>query len=104
MTENVFAKPPLSVWEGIPVFSAPDRFTENYERIAEDDPASLATKGTNPWIPERLWREMEATTIALITKSFSRVTRFSTSELVSVGCCRIFQAFDGTAWTSVEVT
>jgi len=68
MTDEVFARSPLSQWEGIPVFSTPDRFTENYERISADHLASLSEHGTNPWIPERLWREMEATTIDLIRK------------------------------------
>lgn len=68
MTDEQFARPPLSRWEGIPVFSKPDRFIENYERISADHLASLSANGTNPWIPERLWRGMEATTIDLIRK------------------------------------
>lgn len=68
MKDGVFATEPLSVRNNIPVFSVPDSFTENYERIARDHLKSLAENGTNPWIPESLWTEMEATTIELIRK------------------------------------
>jgi SAM-dependent methyltransferase len=65
---HVFDREPLSVLDGIPVFSTPDRFNENYEQISRDHLESLKVNGTNPWIPERLWRRMEATTIELIRK------------------------------------
>ena len=65
---NLFSRSPLSVKQGIPVFSIDDEFIRNYEQISKDHLDSLAEKGTNPWIPEALWTEMEATTVALIGK------------------------------------
>jgi 2-polyprenyl-3-methyl-5-hydroxy-6-metoxy-1,4-benzoquinol methylase len=63
-----FAVAPLHVVDGIPVFSRPDRYSANYERIAADHLRSLAEHGTNPWIPETLWKELETTTVRLIEK------------------------------------
>ena len=89
-TNEVFARPPLDQWEGIPIFSTPDRFTENYERISADHLASLSKNGTNPWIPEWLWREMEATTIDLIRK-YSKPGQAILD--VGVGLGRMLQTF-----------
>jgi SAM-dependent methyltransferase len=66
--DNLFAKEPLEIRDGIRIFSARDRYTANYDRIADDHLKALQTHGENPWIPEILWQEMEATTISLIEK------------------------------------
>jgi SAM-dependent methyltransferase len=63
-----YALEPLRVEGGIPVFSEPDAYLENYTRIANDHLAHLAAEGTNPFIAERLWREMEDSTIRLLQK------------------------------------
>ena len=68
MRDNLFVRPPLEVRDGIAIFSAEDRYTANYDRIARDHLEALQAHGENPWIPETLWREMEETTIALIRK------------------------------------
>jgi len=66
---NLFNRTPIRVEGGIPIFSVTtDHYTRNYERIAGDHLRSLAEHGTNPWIAETLWREMEATTISLIER------------------------------------
>jgi 2-polyprenyl-3-methyl-5-hydroxy-6-metoxy-1,4-benzoquinol methylase len=65
---DVFAREPRRIQDGIPVFSAIDPYTENYERIAADHLRAVAERGANPWIPERLWTAMEASTIRLIEK------------------------------------
>ena len=65
---TVYAREPLEIRDGVPAFSVPDAFIRNYERISSDHLASLEATGENPWIPERLWQEMEATTVALVSK------------------------------------
>ena len=65
---DVFARQPIRIQHGIPVFSAVDPYTENYERIAADHLRAMAERGANPWIPERLWTAMETSTVGLIEK------------------------------------
>ena len=52
----------------VPVFSRTDAYTENYEQIARDHVSHMAATGANPFIPERVWRESEALTAALLRK------------------------------------
>jgi SAM-dependent methyltransferase len=68
LQSNVYARDPLEIRDGVPAVSIPDAFVRNYERISADHLASLEEKGVNPWIPERLWRAMEATTVDLVAK------------------------------------
>src|SRR5678815_723863 len=65
---SLYARSPLRETHGIPVFSPSDDYTRNYEAISEDHLAAVATSGENPWIPEDLWRQSEASTVALIRK------------------------------------
>src|SRR5262245_42941732 len=67
-TATPYALEPLRFDGGIPVFSEPDAYLENYARIANDHLAYLAAKGENPFIPDRLWTEMEDSTGQLISK------------------------------------
>ena len=87
---TVYGREPIEVRDGIPAFSVADDFVRNYERISADHLASLEATGTNPWIPERLWQEMEATTIALVTK-YSRPGDAILD--VGVGLARILSHF-----------
>ena len=65
------------------------RITIGSQRITS---ASLAQCGTNPWIPEALWTEMEATTIDLIAK----YSRDGDAILdVGVGLGRLLSHFHG---------
>jgi SAM-dependent methyltransferase len=68
MIPSIYARRPLREVQGIPVFSASDEYTRNYETISEDHLAAVATSGQNPWIPEELWQQSEASTLALIRK------------------------------------
>lgn len=86
----VYAREPLAIRDGVPAFSVPDAFIRNYERISADHLASLESKGTNPWIPERLWTEMEATTVDLVAK-YSRPGDAILD--VGVGLARILSRF-----------
>jgi len=62
---GIYAREPLRFHDGIPVFSHPDAYTENYERIADDHLTSMRQTGNNPFIQEHLWREMEQSTADL---------------------------------------
>lgn len=63
-----YALEPIRLDGGIPVFSEPDAYLENYTRIANDHLAYLAAGGENPFIPERLWTEIEDSTVRLLRK------------------------------------
>ncbi len=71
MEREIFAREPLGFRGTIPVFSAPNEYTDNYNKISDDHLASLQRNGTNPFIPEDLWVRMENSTIDLI-KKYSR--------------------------------
>jgi SAM-dependent methyltransferase len=65
---DVYAHKPLEHRDGIPVFSLPDQYSANYERIARDHLAAAALSKRNPFIEEELWLEVEASTAQLIEK------------------------------------
>ncbi|MBI5366192.1 MAG: methyltransferase domain-containing protein [Planctomycetes bacterium] len=68
MSAEPYARAPLGLRDGIPVFSTPSAYTENYEQIAHDHLAHARVTGENPWIPEDLWVETEQETLALIRR------------------------------------
>ncbi|HEX8491216.1 MAG TPA: class I SAM-dependent methyltransferase [Pyrinomonadaceae bacterium] len=68
MNKSVYAREPLRMKDGIPVFSETNEYTENYETISHDHLASVAKDGTNPFMAEKIWVEMERSTIELIKK------------------------------------
>lgn len=68
MTSQIFSKIPIYVRNDIPIFSKPDEYTKNYEKIANDHLDSLRHNGTNPFIPEELWVKSEDSTAELIQK------------------------------------
>ncbi len=65
---SVYEREPIAVRDGIPVFSAPDAYMENYAAIAEDHLASLRKEGTNPFIPEDIWVALEDSTRAVLAR------------------------------------
>ena len=65
---SLYRVDPLRVEDGIPVFSAADRYTENYTQIAKDHIDRMSEDSANPWIPDELWQELEASTRALVRK------------------------------------
>jgi len=89
-SQMIYAKKPIEVRDGVPVFSVADAFVRNYERISADHLESLEKNGTNPWIPERLWIEMEATTVELVRK-YSKSGDLILD--VGVGLARILSRF-----------
>jgi len=66
--DAVYRRRPLSVVDGIPVFSKADRYVDNYERIAHDHLAATAQGEGNPNIDESLWLQMEESTRKLVAK------------------------------------
>ena len=65
---QMFVREPLRFQGSIPVFSESNVYTANYEQIADDHLVSLRETGSNPFIPERLWVQTEASTVSLIKK------------------------------------
>lgn len=57
---------PIELIDGIPVFSRPDRYVENYMRIAVDHLAAMKPEADNPFIENELWIELERSTRDLI--------------------------------------
>lgn len=68
MNKSVYAREPLRMKDGIPVFTEANDYTDNYETISHDHLVSMEKDGTNPFIAEKLWQEMERSTVALIEK------------------------------------
>jgi SAM-dependent methyltransferase len=67
-TDLLFKRPPISVVDGIPVFSERDSYIANYERIARDHIAAMKTGCENPFMDRELWRTLEDSTRAIIKK------------------------------------
>lgn len=67
-SRNVYIKEPISVKDGIPVFSTEDVYTENYKQIAKDFLKGLEETGQNPFMEEKMWQESENSTKKLIEK------------------------------------
>ncbi|HEV7843462.1 MAG TPA: class I SAM-dependent methyltransferase [Pyrinomonadaceae bacterium] len=68
MKKSVYSREPLRVQDGIPVFTAANEYTDNYETISFDHLSSMEKNGTNPFIAEKLWQEMERSTVSLVEK------------------------------------
>lgn len=67
-TAGVYAREPLDFRNGIPVFSEPDDYIENYEQISHDHVSQMTPDGENPWIEENLWVQLENSTAELVNK------------------------------------
>lgn len=87
---EIFRKEPIRFHGKIPVFSFPNEYTKNYEKISEDHLESLHRNGTNPFIPEDLWVEFEESTIDLIEKYSKQGDRVLD---VGVGLGRLLSQF-----------
>jgi SAM-dependent methyltransferase len=65
---DCYSREPLTVQNGIPIFSHGDAYIENYEKIASDHVTQISSTQENPFMEEELWRSLEASTRDLITK------------------------------------
>jgi SAM-dependent methyltransferase len=66
--EGQYNSQPIAEIDGIPVFSASDCYTVNYENIATDHLRHFEKTGHNPFMDEAHWNEIENSTAALIRK------------------------------------
>lgn len=67
-TSPVYAREPLRIEDGIPIFSSTSDYTANYERISSDHLKILRSSGENPFIPEELWTQFEDSTMSHVQK------------------------------------
>lgn len=65
---ELFNRNPLDLIDGIPVFSTPDRYARNYERIADDHLAAIARGVENPFMDPRLWSSLEEDTRRIVRR------------------------------------
>jgi SAM-dependent methyltransferase len=66
--ENIYTQKPFLVKDGIPYFSKPNNYIENYEKIAHDHIAAFSQEVVNPFITEDLWFDIENSTRSLLRK------------------------------------
>jgi 2-polyprenyl-3-methyl-5-hydroxy-6-metoxy-1,4-benzoquinol methylase len=92
---------PIDVKDGIPVFSKSDAYVENYERISQDHIAELKKSGTNPFIPEELWLEVEKSTELLVRK-YSKPGQKVLD--VGVGLGRLLEKFSGLDRYGIDIS
>jgi SAM-dependent methyltransferase len=88
---DCYKKPALKIENDIPIFSQPDFYTENYDRIADFHLKHFESTGHNPFMPEDHWKELEKSTKELVTKY---ATESGAKILdVGVGMGRLLQHF-----------
>lgn len=66
--QEVYGRKPIGFHQGIRMFSNQSDYTENYRKISDDHLASLRAYGTNPFIEEEHWVQMENSTRVLVEK------------------------------------
>lgn len=67
LTAGAYAVEPRKFVDGIPVFSAVDRYVENYQQIASDHMEVVESgEADNPFIEGELWRILEESTRRLL--------------------------------------
>lgn len=88
---ELFARAPLSMTDGIPVFSTVDRYVENYQKIAADHLAQAKPGADNPFIQDDLWVALESSTQQLIRKYVPKGSRILD---VGVGLGRLLGGLD----------
>ena len=82
---NLYNRKPLEVKKGIPFFTRPDEYTQNYEDISSDHTQSTEDIDSNPWIPIDIWNEMESSTIDIFTKHSNVRNKKQKLKLLDVG-------------------
>jgi 2-polyprenyl-3-methyl-5-hydroxy-6-metoxy-1,4-benzoquinol methylase len=63
-----FVSQPLETVDEIPVFSATDRYVDNYRKIALDHLATMQPGHDNPYIENELWNQLDESTRELIRR------------------------------------
>lgn len=88
---EVYLRHPIEYIKEIPVFSALDDYSANYERIAHDHLAFTKKTGKNPFMEEDSWVDLDVSTANLIRKYGSPRNLILD---VGVGLGRILGNFD----------
>lgn len=72
---TLYIRDPLRVEEGIPIFDETDEYIDNYERIAKEHLAALATQNGNPFMVSRQIVETIDTMRELVTRNVKAGSR-----------------------------
>ncbi len=89
---TIYARDPIGHAGEIPIFSASDEYSENYDRIAGDHLAHLANTGENPFIKGDFWEELETTTENFLRRQLVPGARILDA---GVGLGRLLDRFPG---------
>lgn len=104
--DDVFERRPISIEDGIPVFSVTDEYVSNYETIAADHLAASSGSKSNPWISEETWEMMENSTVRLVEKYAARFQEGANKLRildVGVGLGRLLTRIQATLGKSAEL-
>jgi SAM-dependent methyltransferase len=85
---SIYARAPISVHNGIPVFSERDLYVENYEKIAKDHVSRISETQENPFMEEDLWVSLERSTREYIRKYVAKGSKILD---VGVGLGRVLE-------------
>ena len=89
-----FKTSPIKYIDGIPIFSKEDEYISNYNEICSDHLLNVEESGTNPFIEEELWKDLEDSTIKLIEKIGAPIVKESVVLDVGVGTGRLLDLVD----------
>ncbi|WP_306478050.1 bifunctional 2-polyprenyl-6-hydroxyphenol methylase/3-demethylubiquinol 3-O-methyltransferase UbiG [Methyloversatilis sp.] len=87
--------------DGIPVFSARDRYVDNYTQIAADHVAAVQQGNENPFIDNDLWVELENSTRTLVRKYVADGARVLD---VGVGLGRVLGPLDSLQRYGIDIS
>jgi len=87
--------------DGIPVFSARDRYVDNYTKIAADHMAAMQQGNENPFIDNDLWVELENSTRILVQKYVADGARILD---VGVGLGRVLGPLDSLQRYGIDIS
>lgn len=99
--DDLLARAPLSVDDGIPVFMTPDPYTENYRAIARDHLEAGESPEENPFIEDQVWRLMEESTAAMLRPLVQPGARLLD---VGVGTGRLLELFPDLERSGIDIS
>jgi SAM-dependent methyltransferase/outer membrane murein-binding lipoprotein Lpp len=86
--DQLYSREPISMVNGIPVFSERDGYIKNYEKIAADHVSQITESHENPFMEEELWVSLEQSTREYIKKHVVKGSRILD---VGVGLGRLLE-------------
>ncbi len=90
INKTVYESLPHDVISGVPVFSNPCDYIDNYDKIASDLLDGIQNKGKNPFIEESLWKDIEKPTEDAIRQFAKKADKILD---VGVGLGRLLEKF-----------